>query len=141
MQDFSISIDSATTEETGVPCARIVVGDWQEAFALAPMTGHADPRETLPTVWRRELQRLVGGASAVVLPAQPGRAWVLYREAGEVFVQDQLFLADDGAGQMALDDAKFVVRPRRAKSDDGQSVSEWNTSIRAIQIFLEGAAL
>ena len=140
MNRFAINVDALASEAFGLPCGRIAVGDWEETFALASLPERVRPEQSLEDVWRRELRRLVDGAPAVVLPVQPGRGWVLYRDLEVVHVQDQLFLVPDTEGDMILDGKTFAIRPRETVSEIGSPSSEWSTSMESIQLFLESTS-
>ena len=137
---FSIAIDALMSIDMSEPCGRIVVSDWQEPFLIAPVSGHPRPEESFEGLWRSELTRLINGAPAVVLPTQPGRGWVLYREDDHVYVQEQLFMVPDEDGELVLDASTFAIQPRETISDEGDEISEWATTVQAIKSFLESCA-
>ena len=77
--------------------------------------------------WKQQLRRLLDSESAVALAYDPRFAWIIYREGASCYVQQRFFSTGD-----------FVdLLPRQTHSEDGQKVSEWNTTTAEIQNFLQ----
>jgi hypothetical protein len=101
----------------------IVVGNFREVFSFYPSGA---PVNELPAVWRAELAALVAGEPVALLRHDPRFAWVVYREGEECFIQQRLSI--DGRFQGLL--------PRVVTTEEGQAVSEWETSLGAIRQYL-----
>jgi hypothetical protein len=76
--------------------------------------------------WRKALHALVAGSPVAVLQHDPRFAWIVYREGGKCYVQQRL----------SLDGKFFDVLPREAISSEGDRVSEWDTTVAAIERFV-----
>jgi hypothetical protein len=122
---FSIRVLPVTEcDEDGQRLGEISINEFTEQFAC--YSGGVGVDE-LDRAWKAELRKLVDGATAVALSHDPRFAWVIYREGQNCFVQ-QAF-APDG-------DFRHHLASRNAESEDGHSVSEWNTDVSAIARFL-----
>jgi hypothetical protein len=99
----------------------IVVGDFRETFAC-----HSDDFAGLEDGWRERLRALVEGESAVTLRHDPRFAWIVYREGAACYVQQRL----------SVDGSFANVLPRVTMTEDGDAVSEWATSLAAVEQFL-----
>jgi hypothetical protein len=107
----------------GQRLGEITIGGFIERFACYSSDSHV---EEIELIWRKELRRLIDGAPHVALIHDPRFAWIVYRERNRCIVQHKLSL-----------DGNFRSIPtRQTKSDDGESVSEWTTSISEIEKFL-----
>jgi hypothetical protein len=113
---------------------RIVIGDFVEDFITAPFPGCNDVR-LLPAQWSQEIRKLIDGASVVALRWEPARAWVLYREGDRVFVHD-ILLVHEGGGLLDSSGQIRALPPRTTISVDGYAVSEWTTTVAALEAFL-----
>ena len=105
----------------GKRLGEIVVGDFRETFAC-----HSDDFAGLEAGWRERLRALVEGEPAVVLRHDPRLAWIVYREGTDCFVQQRL----------SVDGSFADVLPRVTTTEDGEAVSEWETSLAAVGQFL-----
>jgi hypothetical protein len=103
----------------------IIIGDCSERFACYAMDIGFDDIEN---VWRSQLQKLIGGEIAVALVYDPRFAWIIYREGSSCFVQQKL----------SLDGSFSKIARRQIIDEDGQRISEWTTTISAINQFLKG---
>jgi hypothetical protein len=101
----------------------IVVGDFREVFCCS-LAGA--PLDDLPAVWRAELAALVSGERVAILRHDPRFAWVVYHEGERCFVQQRLSV--DGVFRGLL--------PRVLTTEEGEAVSEWETSLAAIRQYL-----
>ena len=107
--------------QTGGRLGQITVGSFQERFACSLAFDGIEER------WRQALRSMVAGAPLAVLPHDSRFAWIIYREGRTCFVRQRLSL--DGA----FDD----LLPRETISDNGMKVSEWVTTLEAIEDFLQ----
>lgn len=97
----------------------ITVGDFVERFAYWPS------RPSAPS-WRAELKRLLEGAPVIALIHDPRFAWIVYREGDLCFIQQKF----------SLDGQFSDLLPRETKTEDGDRISQWSTTIQEIQRFL-----
>ena len=112
----------------------ITIGDFTERFACRPVF----VRSSLAQVerqWRTELKSLLAGEPAVVLAHDPRFAWVFYRDGQVCHIQQRFFLDGVPVGSNLHTD-RDRVPPRCVVTDDGERVSEWSTSMEAIEQFL-----
>ncbi len=63
------------------------------------------------------------------------RWWALYREGSSVVVQEQICFLDELHDPFEPDRVEAFVRPRMTTSEDGQPISEWVTSVAAVEEF------
>ena len=101
----------------------IVVGDFREDFACHL----AGAVPSLEASWRAELTALACGEPVAVLRHDLQFAWIVYREAGDCFVQQRL----------SLDGTFGGLLPRVVTTEEGEEVSTWTTSLAAVQLFLD----
>ena len=107
----------------GERLGEIVVGDFREGFACHL----AGAVPNLEASWRAELTGLARGEPVAVLRHDPRFAWIVYREGGECFVQQRL----------SLDGTFADLLPRAVATEEGDAVSTWETSVTAVQRFLD----
>jgi hypothetical protein len=105
----------------GERLGEIMVGDFRETFAC-----HDSDCDAMERRWRERLSALVGGDPAVALQYDPRFAWVVYRDGADCFVQERLSLNGDF----------HSLGPRVTVNEAGELVSEWATTVAAIQRFL-----
>lgn len=102
----------------------ITIGDFSERFACHPYSRRVDEFEA---AWCEELDRLVRGAPFVVLVHDPRFAWIVYRDGSRCYIQQRFSL--DGR----FDD----IAPRCTHTEDGEKISEWETTITEFERFLD----
>ena len=109
---------SPTDERLGQIC----IGDFSEKFvcSLAPV-------EKLESNWANQLRSLIEGTYSVALVHDPRFAWIVYRENRKCFVQQVLSLTGE---------FKEYLDHRVTKTEDGEQISEWSTTIEEISEFL-----
>jgi hypothetical protein len=98
--------------------------------------------------WLRALRRIVqfgGNSGLITAVADPKESnmltwWPLYREGDWVYVRNSLCLFDQLTVPVNLDEPSQMVRPRNPLTEDGHKISEWRTSIQAIEQFLDANA-
>jgi contact-dependent growth inhibition (CDI) system CdiI-like immunity protein len=105
----------------------ITIGDFTEIFAVWDTKKRVSQMESC---WRDELYKLLGGTVAVALIHDPRLAWIIYREGEHCFVQQRL----------AVDGEFYPIAPRRRYTPDGKRISEWATTVRDIERFLNVTA-
>ncbi len=112
----------------GQRLGEISIGDFAEQFTCYPIFGSVDELEC---IWRAELRKLIDGAASVALAYDPRFAWIIYREGQHCFVQ-QVFARDgDFCNHLAS---------RCTVTEEGHSVSEWDTDVSAIARWLNGCS-
>jgi len=105
----------------GQRLGEIVVGDFRETFAC-----HSDDFAGLEDGWQERLRALGDGKLAVVLRHDPRFAWIVYRVGADCYVQQRLSV-----------DGNFAnILPRVTTTENGDAVSEWGTSLAAVEQFL-----
>ena len=109
----------------GQRLGRITIGNFTERFACYPVCGSV---EELQEAWVRELRKLISGSASVALVHDPRFAWVFYREGQRCYVQ-QVF---SESGDFSEHLAQHVT-----VTEEGDSVSEWSTSLADISRFVD----
>ena len=108
---------------SGERLGEITVGTFCERFACSSAGVSI---EHLEGQWIDALKALIAGSPAVALPHDPRFAWVVYREGKDCYVQQRL------SPQGRFDD----LLPRETVSSEGDRISEWSTSLAAIERFV-----
>ncbi len=108
----------------GVRLGEIIIGDFTEQFACYTIL---EPVDRLDNLWRMELHKLIDGAASVALVHDPRFAWIIYREGGHCFIQQALSLNGDFGKRLAT---------RVTLTEEGYTVSEWQTNISTIAQFI-----
>ena len=124
---FDIRILSQEIGPSGEKPGLITIGDFSERFSFWLI---GDCAADIEAQWRRELRRLVDNldnTSSVALIHDPRFAWILYREESACYIH-QVF---DPEG-LFVDHLAYRV----TESEDGDPISEWETSVADIQNFL-----
>ena len=117
----------------GQRLGEIVVGTFRERFAAC--WRHDESPSVLEAEWATSLQQLLHGKSSVALRTDPRFAWILYREDRKVYVQQQ-GLFPHWEGSLDSDGTIESVPPRRTLTDEGERISEWQTTVEDIRDFL-----
>lgn len=103
----------------------ITIGAFTERFPCAAITS----AEELEADWRCELHSLLSGEPQIAMVHDPRFAWIVYRVGNECYVQQHFSMAES-----------FIHLPDRCTvNEDGERISEWNTSIAEIEKFLGGS--
>jgi hypothetical protein len=108
---------------SGERLGEITLGTFHERFACSSAKASIIPLESQ---WRDALQALIGGSPVVALQHDSRFAWVVYREGKDCYVQQKLSLHGN------FDD----LLPRETVSSDGDRISEWRTTLAAIERFV-----
>ena len=126
------------------PCTgRLTIGEFTETFDLNCSRWTTEDYRLSWTQALREL--LVDPGGRVVLmtwccpPPEVGvqRAWVLFHEGESVFVQERIFVPGEHVSPIAPTGELMDPGPRVPCNDLGEPVSEWVTSVKAIDAFLQ----
>ncbi|CAL9560575.1 hypothetical protein [Streptomyces sp. enrichment culture] len=97
--------------------------------------------------WTRALQVLVQGASdatsclvaSITDPASSNFVfcWPLYRSGSIVHVQNAIIFLDELQEEFVPAEPWRFVQPRSTIDDDGQEISEWQTTVSEVMAFLQ----
>lgn len=140
---FSLRIEQPDAG-TQVTVGSIHIDDFSETFQVD--LSYWDIGDYLAQ-WRAGLTRIAEGeVSSCIISSisRPQSAnfvflWLLYRDGGHVFVQQQVLFLDELEGPFDPTEPYRHVPPRVTISDDGDDISEWETSIDAIERFVSAA--
>ena len=130
---FSLEIIRPTTNDPNLDAlAKIRIGDFSEDFGVCYFSGG---KGSTVEQWRHELQKLCDGAKFAAIHHQPLMAWVLYRDGHDVAIQQHL-LVEGWEGKIDESSRIIDVPPLRHTCVDGEKISEWRTTLNAVQQFL-----
>lgn len=145
---FSIEVESdrppaALLQESGAT-GRITVGDFAESFYMDLSYWNIEEYERS---WRDSLQVIFDGeerdSCLVVSITNPESSnfifcWPLYRRGDDVIVQNSIILLNELERDFSALEPWASVRSRLTVDEDGNSISEWRTSVSAVRKYLEG---
>lgn len=137
---FAIEICELRNDQTAL--GRILIGSFCERFELiTSYWSTLDYQEH----WQNALHYLISHRqSAVALMTWMApvsveairRAWILYRENDRVFVQERVFIPGEHPATFDNNEMMVNLRPRETRDEEGNKISEWETSVAAIKGFL-----
>jgi hypothetical protein len=107
---------------TGERLGQICIGNFSEKFVCS-----LTPVEKLESNWTNQLRSLIEGAYSVALLHDSRFAWIVYREDRKCFVQQALSLTGGFIEHLDC---------RVTKTEDGEPISEWSTTIEEISEFI-----
>ncbi len=148
MEAFSIEFtgERETVEDAGtkLPLARIAVGMFEEQFPVPVIYWSPDDYRRQ---WREGVRRIVEGDSKsglITALSDPSTArfiewWPLFRDADAVFVQNHLLFLETLREPFDPNHPYSHVRDRRVVDDEGNDISEWQTTVEALRRFLDDA--
>ncbi|MEU3249920.1 hypothetical protein [Streptomyces sp. NPDC006997] len=145
---FSIEVASdrppaALLQEAGAT-GRITVGDFAESFYMDLSYWSI---EEYQRSWRDSLQVIFEGKerdSCLVASITNPEAsnfifcWPLYRRGEDVIIQNSIIFLDELERDFDPLEPWSSVRSRLTVDEDGNSISEWRTSVSAVREFLGG---
>jgi hypothetical protein len=147
---FSIEFPDEALEyiddDTSIPSApgRLVLGKSTEEF-LASLC--AWTKADYQSHWTRELKALLGGTSkvALIVSYYGNRAlnmeiWRLYRDGELAHFQNQILWCDTLPYAFDVSKISQYIEDRVVTTADGDRISEWDVSLRDIEVFLEVGA-
>lgn len=118
----------------------IVIDDFQERFHASTTYWSKDD---YVKQWVAALEDITGeskkNSSALVASMyDPSHAnfivcWALYREGDAVFVQNRILMLNELTGEFDIKELGQYVGERKTITDDGDKISEWTTSVDALQ--------
>ncbi|GAA4301153.1 hypothetical protein GCM10023086_16960 [Streptomyces venetus] len=129
-------------EAGGDAVGRITVGDFEESF---PMDLTYRGVEEYQGSWIRALKRLERGdnatsclVSSIKNPATSNFVfcWPLYRSGEVVYVQSSLIFLEELDEAFVPDEPWRSVGPRSKVDEDGNEISEWQTTVDELRQFL-----
>jgi len=131
-------------DDPSVPSAvgRIVAGDLDESFVSSL---YEWDRQAYQSHWRSSLDRFLNGDDKAVLITwyvNPGESsnlqwWALYRGKDDiVHVQNHLPFYDILDAEFCVENASSFLKDRETATTDGNPISEWDVSIREIELFV-----
>jgi hypothetical protein len=145
--NFGIAFTGSFDDEDPlVAIGVLTLCEFSEHFS-APVSfwGVADYQKS----WEAGLRRLLGGATVSCLATSvtdPADAnffdvWPLYRSGDDIYVQNRLLFLDQLPHAFDLSAPWESVGPRRATTEDGDKISEWQVSLDDIREFLDSGKL
>ena len=63
--------------------------------------------------------------------------WIFYREKNRVIIQQEFLALNELKSEFTLEGASQFIDERQTHTDEGNRISEWETSISSLQEFLE----
>lgn len=139
---FKIEILNETAIDNEEVTARITIGDFSESFLL---TLKYFKVEEYYNHWYTSLKELLRGESAVALMEwlAPGdeqlyrKSWILYRLGERIFIQEKLFIPGSNETVFDKNGVPVTIPKREVYTEDGDKISEWETTFSDIYFFLE----
>lgn len=143
-ESFSIrvlSVPSPTENDRGGDAVgRVTVGEFEERFPMSLTYWGARQYEGS---WARSMRVLVEGAddarsclvSSITDPVNSNFVfcWPLYRSGSTVYVQNSIIFLDELEEEFSPDEPWRFVEARSTVDEDGQEISEWQTTIAAVR--------
>lgn len=140
LSDADINVSDATCCQEAL--GEIRIGEFQERFSVP--IGYWDKND-YEQQWRAALHSLehydkVALMTAMTDPqtAEFHRFWALYRQNGEVIIQEHIYILRDHPEGFDPDRTQEFVPTRIA--DDDEPVSEWSTTMDELRQFLKAAS-
>jgi hypothetical protein len=123
----------------------IQIDDFQESFLSSSVFWKSQDYEAH---WKEQIKIIVSGGTVSCLITSmidPGSAnfifwWTLYRSDRIVYFQNQILFLSSIAGPFDVEHPERHVRERSVRTEDGEEISEWKTSVEALQAFLQRSA-
>jgi hypothetical protein len=120
---------------------RIDIDDFYEHFKI-PLTYWKV--EQYWKQWQSALESFVNGAEQSSLIHQmldPEKrpfifCWTFYRVGGKVYIHENLLNPDNYQEIFKIEDINHIVGKRKTITEDGSKISEWETKIDDIKLFL-----
>jgi len=143
--NFCISVlDLPIDEVYGEKCmwCQIQIGGFSERFS-APVELWSINEYI--SQWKCAVEDIANGASKGFLMAAMRNpdisdflsVYTLYREADEVFVQNQIVLCNGNEEYIRRGDFIQLIEDRETETEDGEKISEWRTTVGQLKYFLE----
>jgi len=118
----------------------ICIGTFRERFSCDVSFWGASRYERQ---WLEAAERIANGTSGVFIVSitDPNnsnfiRWWAAYREGDVVILQEQVCFLDELSQGFNVDRPEEALQPRETVAEEGQQISEWTTSLSALQAFV-----
>lgn len=144
LESPTVSVDSAGAADRTV--GRIVIGDFVEAFRVPlGFWGESDYRRS----WQRAYGVLEGSSTSrsclMVAMTDPDfsnflTCWPMYRDGDDVYLQNSLIFLDQLDSAFDVERPWESIGPRSVVDEDGNSISEWATSMGSLREFFGGGS-
>src|SRR5262245_51858075 len=142
--DFWIRYEGPTSHDPELGYGRIKIDDFEQRFEMDLSFWSSSHYQRH---WLEGAERLLAGAGVSCLISamrDPRTAnfiewWPLYRLGDEVKIQNQLVLMQNLPGILDPAHPFRLVPPRTIVSTEGTPISEWTTSLNALQRFVDAA--
>lgn len=143
---FAIEIEpGAGPSDPGGTIGRITIDSFTETFEMSlGLWSEADYRESWLHAFKILSERDHSTSCLMTSMTDPATGdflmcWPLYRNGEVVHVQNSLILLDELESPFDVAEPWASVRPRETVNEDGQEISEWQTSMEALARFFEPA--
>ena len=144
---FAIGFLSASHKQA--KCAtrgQITIGDFTESF-MAPLAFWST--SDYQAQWKAGLLRILKGAAKSCLITEVHSPsgnphvmwWLLYRSGTSVFIQNNLLLPRNRGNRFAIQSPYRNIPRRVTMNEEGLRISEWRTTMRELEAFLEAERL
>jgi hypothetical protein len=128
-------------EESGV-YGFIKIDDFEENFLLSLTCWRY---EDYIEQWGVALNRIIEKENSCLITSMRNiknggtfiDTWVLYRKNEIVFIQNRIILPDSSKKEIGEVFPYSLILPRETVSEDGSKISEWQTTVEDIAIFLK----
>jgi hypothetical protein len=141
-QIFAIGVEKQAYSNSKTAMGFIQIGKFEERFELVLDYWNAD---TYLKKWNEALRRLVDHRQPTALLTRmlcPQtcdylRVWTLYPEGKHVFIHEKIFIYP--AKKIKFDSNEHIINlePRETTTEEGDLISEWKTSLSAIEAALK----
>ncbi|XYH97992.1 hypothetical protein ACMHYB_61345 [Sorangium sp. So ce1128] len=132
--------ESPGADLPGCQLGEICISSFREKF-VSDVTFW--PRFKYEQQWIAAAMRIMTGDRVAMITSlnEPSlsnfvRWWALYRDGNSIAIQQQLCFLEELREPFDPEVVDKFVEPRRTISEDGQSISEWYTTVAAISEFL-----
>lgn len=121
---------------------RIVAGTLNEVF-VSPL-GYWTI-EQYQNSWKQSLFNIINGdekSALITSILDPEIAnffiiWPIYREKGDIFIQNHMIFVDDISGVIDISNIIEAIPSHRMIDEDGNKLSEWKCHISELSVFLD----
>lgn len=138
---FSIKFtdDSSASREKEI-AGKIKIGGFSESFSS--LLSYWNMQQYVAQ-WERSLQNIINASEKEALvtsmhdpeTANYVNIWTMYREAECIYLQDHILFLNE----IEFDESRVAdsVLPREKVDEDGNKISEWQTTVFAVEDFLK----
>jgi hypothetical protein len=140
MDFFEIIFMPAGESTAGRRRGEIRVGSFSERFEADVSFWH---ESRYKSQWLDAAQRILVSDRAVLVTSisEPSSAnfvrwWAMYRESESIVLQEQICFLNELAAPFDPERPEASLREREISSEDGEEISEWQTTTEAVRQFL-----